>query len=170
MPESIILTFTPKEQDYSSTLSYFLLHTRQTWIIIVIWGVMMLCVGRAVIAGDFGRGFYPGGVYLLALVVFILTYLLAPLSTRKKIRANPVFTSQVTFQIDTDQIIVKTIESETKFSWSSFSKVREVPGYYLFVYASNPRMFQFLPKRAFSSSDQEMAFRNLVKQQGKTIK
>jgi hypothetical protein len=54
--------------------------------------------------------------------------------------------------------------SETKLNWSVFNKILETDQYYYLIYVTNKNMFQFLPKRIFSSHVQENDFRQLMEQ------
>ncbi len=169
MDEPITFIFIPTEKDYSKTLWALSYRNTRTAIVIGIWVVLTALALWAFFRGELGSGFFPGGIFLLALVVFILTFLLTPLRARLQVRKNPGYTNPVTWQMDDNEIIVKNGDVESKFSWNTFSRIREIPDYYLFIFASYPRMYQFIPKRAFSSPEQEEKFRNLIKEHGRTI-
>jgi hypothetical protein len=47
--------------------------------------------------------------------------------------------------------------------WGTFKKVEETKDYYMLVFSVNKNMLQIFPKRAFTSPEQEAAFRDLLK-------
>jgi hypothetical protein len=51
--------------------------------------------------------------------------------------------------------VIKTSFGENKNEWNSFSRVIETKNSYLLVDAKNKRAFQVLPRRAFTSPEQE---------------
>ena len=169
MIEPITITYTPSPKDYSSTLRAFAHDKKRTWTTVVTSLVVLLLIARAFFAGDLGDGVFPGVLVLTVFVVGLMWILSAPSRIENQARKNPTFTTPVTWQIDSTNIMVASNGNETKFSWATFSKVTNVPDYYLFIYEANSRAFLFVPKRSFLNLSQEKEFRDLLVHQGKLL-
>jgi hypothetical protein len=75
-----------------------------------------------------------------------------------------------TWTLDDDHIIMATRFEEHKFDWSNFPQVREIKNYYLLMSGATKAAMFVLPKRAFTSPEQEQAFRELVERKVGPIK
>jgi len=167
MTEPITITYTPNAKDYSSTLRAFAYDRKRIWSTVVISMIALAVAERALYARDLGDSFVPGVIVLVVFVVGLMWILSAPTRIENQARKNPAFTSPVTWQIDSTNVMVASNGNETKFSWATFSKVTDLSDYYFFIYEANPRAFLFIPKRSFVDSSQEREFRDLLVRQGK---
>ena len=95
-----------------------------------------------------------------SLYIFVLIPLTVRLMVNDKVR-NP---SEVTWTIGDDKIVIKSKVVEDSLEWSTFSKVKETDKFYmLYLYGIRKSANIILPKRAFESSEQETAFRGIIK-------
>ncbi len=62
-------------------------------------------------------------------------------------------------------MIVISQMAEAKYDWKLFTKAFEDGQYYMITYSTNKNMFQFIPKRAFNSLEQEAKTRELIVRQ-----
>ncbi len=117
----------------------------------------------AIFAGSLGDGPWPWLLVLIGPIILGYFWGILPLRMGRQIEKNERFTAETTWELGEDQIVIKNKFSETKMDWGSFQKVVETGDYYLLIYATSKNMFQFIPKRAFESQEQETNFRELLK-------
>lgn len=67
-----------------------------------------------------------------------------------------------TYELGYEKVFVVNQIAEVKYDWSMFSRTFEDRNYYFITYSTNKYMFQFIPKRAFVSNDQERVARELT--------
>jgi ABC-type transport system involved in cytochrome bd biosynthesis fused ATPase/permease subunit len=155
--------FTPTPNDYKKIIRIYHLSDKRLWIVIGLFGIPQLCCSISIIIQNgFSAGIYP---FLLALLfpAFILYLLvLVPLNFAQRAKKDERLTSKTTWIVSDDQIIVKNDYADSKTSWDAFQKVIEARAYYLFFYQGKKNQFQMLPKRAFNTVDQELAFQKMV--------
>jgi hypothetical protein len=164
----ITIRFTPKPEDYSRAIR---IHSsaRQT-ILSVFRGfasVLILFMLVTLVIDIFHGDFQSILFYFPVLLVFLLLFFLPALSgwlTDRRVSKQTQLLQTVTYEFDDEKIHVLNQVAESKLDWSFYNKTFDADQYYIFVYATNKNMFQFLPKRAFESPAQEGDFRSLIEQ------
>lgn len=163
MAQLLTLTFTPTKQDYVKTLRAYYFRQRDTWIMLLIFGGVFFYGVYTMLVSGFDR--YPHYFYYLPLLFVIYLFFIffySPSLVGRRVQADERLRAAATWQVDHREIVIKNQHSLTKLDWRRFQRVIETKNYFLFVYAANRNTIQFLPKRAFDSSKQEEAFRNLL--------
>jgi hypothetical protein len=166
--DRIVLQFTPKPEDYSSAIKTYI-SNRQTSFSVLrgILGIPVLTISASLILNIFNKDFQSVFCYLPILLMLLFIFFLPAISgssAAKKASKQSQLLHSTTFGLDDENIYVATQLTESKLNWSVFNKVVETDLYYLFIYAVNKNMFQFLPKRAFASQTQEESVRLLIEQ------
>lgn len=84
------------------------------------------------------------------------------LITRRYYRGDRKFREALTVTFTAEHITVQSKLIESKQSWKLYTDVLEGETCYALIYGQDIRMATMLPKRAFRSKQQHMAFRELI--------
>ena len=127
-------------------------------------GVFGLLLGAAVILLSLLTDSWiiiPGLVFVVLLEVALFYNVLVN-TPRKYFRGDGKFRDRYELTFSDEGIQVKTSQIDSKMAWSLYTKVVEGRDMYLLLYGKDTRMMTAVPKRVFSSNDQEQLFRELV--------
>jgi hypothetical protein len=83
---------------------------------------------------------------------------------RRHFRSDPKFRDEYTLTFADEGVGFKTSNIDAKVAWSLYTKFIENKSFYLLVYGKEPASVTVIPKRVFESSEQEDAFRMLLKE------
>lgn len=132
---------------------------RRAWTacVLVPFGVFALAVGA-------GYAPLPALVLACALLPLLiyLYYFHFNVVARRFYRGDRKFREALTVTFTEEHITVQSKLVESKQSWKLYTDVLEGETCYALVYGKDLRMATMLPKRAFRSKQQHMAFRELV--------
>jgi hypothetical protein len=98
-------------------------------------------------------------VFLFEAALFYNVLVTAP---RKYFRGDGKFRDRYEITFSDEGIKVKTSQFDSKMAWSLYTKVVEGRDMYLLIYGKDTRMMTAVPKRSFTSNDQEQLFRELA--------
>lgn len=168
----IQLEFTPTAADYADSLAIFgqnlkgrLLFWRAFWLIGLFVGGATL---NSAALGPRADWYAPFVLPALPLVAAVAIIFFVPGNQRRRletqIQASPQLRSPVVWVLDEARVIQRTPLAEGKLAWNFFQKAIVTDQFYLLIHAANKQMFSFVPKRAFTESATETAFRALVEQ------
>jgi hypothetical protein len=171
-PLSVSFQITP--EDYARAVRAFTLRQPAAVIALVLSGLLICLTGLVLLLSVvlllIGRDLATGAASPLILLPCMAIYLLFPASlllirpfmSARQARKNPDNFAPVTWEVDDGHFRIQSARAKTELAWEVFNKVLETKRYYLLVYAVNKRVFQFVPKQAFESSELETAFRRYV--------
>jgi hypothetical protein len=169
MAQTISFQFTPVKGDYIKTTRAIHMSNRQLWPILVAVVLVELCLLSAVLGRRLGDSPLNWMFVLPVPLAVVYIFVWGPINLGRQIEKNERLTCEMTWQVDDNQILAKNKFAETKMDWGTFQRFIETKDYYYLVYTINKRMFQFVPKRAFESKEQEAAFREMLKQNIKEL-
>ena len=163
--EKIIIQVNPKAQDYSRAMRAYMTRSKSYWAGLAL--VPMSCVifilasyADIWVVGSYAHFLVNG------LVVILLLAESSPLWTgwlvARNRSKNRLATLPATYEIDDEKLIIANSEAESKYMWSVFSKAFENREYFFITYSVNKNAFQFIPKPAFVSAEQEKLTRDLI--------
>jgi hypothetical protein len=165
MPENFTFRFTPTKDDFTQTIRAYTLRQTSTRIALILVAVVVIfeTISAIALGIDWSTVNYylPLNVFLVAYVVFLL--LINPWLVGRQVPKNERLSSEITWEVDEDEIRVSNKFMQSKFDWGTFHSAIETRTHYLLILSSNKRMYQVLPKRAFETPAQEAAFRTLLK-------
>jgi hypothetical protein len=164
MSKTITLRYIPTTDDHIQGMRTFLLHIARMRILFLVFalaflaGVLLLFISdNLTIAAVVLISLFP----LLAFVLFVFS----PMMLRRRVDRDRRLRAEREWELNDDQITIRNKFAEVSFEWSAFNVVKETSEQYVFISGT----FIFLPKRAFESSEQESAFRDLVKRHIKKV-
>jgi hypothetical protein len=172
--EPLELSYTATAEDYARSIRAVTLRRPAALFLIISFGllfVMVVCTFLGVIMliliGERPATDFIGFIYFLpcttVLLLFpILLLLINPYLAGQRFNKHQDKVGQITWAMDDDKVRIDSALTKSETGWDIFSKAMENKRYYFLVYAMNKRMFQFIPKRAFESPQQEADFRRCV--------
>jgi hypothetical protein len=172
--EPLEFSYTVTGEDHARAIRAFTL--RQPMYLALIGGfglltVMMLCLFLGIIVLSLmGDELATDPASFACVVPCFVTYLLipayllilGPYLAGQKFKKYQDRVGQVTWVIDDNRVKIDSSQMKSETDWQVFSKAMETKGYYFLIYTMNKRVFQFVPKRAFESPQQEADFRRYV--------
>jgi hypothetical protein len=175
MMEPITFKCTPTKEDYVQVIRAFHLSSRskvRSSILFLLLAIVYLSFVPYFLplAGGArsGTAWYPVLFPLLCISFFLLTpaywFFIGPYLTGRKVQKHERLREEMTYYLDDHEVRIIGEKSELKLDWGAYRNTIEVKHHYLLVHRVNKQMFQFIPRRAFESEEQEAAFRRLVEQ------
>jgi hypothetical protein len=183
--ESITFTYTPIKEDYVVPLRSHWMRSPLIMLSIVVLGSMalfmlgisllgcmtMLLTGT--IGDEAGFGILPTVFsFLCSGFMWLIPgmYLWLPISAARQFEKDERFRADITWTLDDEYIRIATRFQDVKLAWSNFRQAQEFKDYYLLIIRTAGTALRPVPKRAFTSPEQEQAFRELVERKVGPIK
>jgi hypothetical protein len=159
MPEPIELNFRYTEAEYTAAARFFYARTIHTSFNLII-SIIAIISGLAgvLLAGDSIVWFL---LIFAGVILLLMSFHAHFVTPRLHYRRNPKFREQYHLQFSEDGLLFRSKDVESRLEWSFYSKVWETPQFYFLLYGKD--MFTLIPKRVFTSREQEATFRNILK-------
>ena len=109
-------------------------------------------------------------IFTLPFLLLLFSIFISPVLSGNKVKRDERLSAETEWQVDEKRITTKNKFAETNVDWSYYSQVYETKEHYLLIFSANQNMFQFIPKRAFTSVEQTTAFRKLLEEKYQTIR
>jgi hypothetical protein len=162
--------FTPTKNDYIKAFQAYYLSNWLTWASLVLVTIIIGVVAfSTLISGKISDGYTFALSFMLPLIMFMFlgsillsALVINPLKIANKVEKDERLRSPIQYEVSTEQILFKNQYTETKTDWGSFQKYIETENVFLLIYSAHKGMFQLIPKRAFASSEDEQAFKQLL--------
>ncbi len=165
--EPLKFEFTPTEWDYAGAIAgYFLGRRWTTWFVIPAGLSTALYAIFMSLFLWWQKGVPTFGLCVsgpVLLVILLATYALQPLLLVYKVKKNERLRGINQYEVDEEKISVHTPYAQASYDWGTYGKLTDTGKYYLLIYSTNSRMFNLIPKRAFSTLQQETEFLDLAK-------
>ncbi|MBI4761341.1 MAG: YcxB family protein [Chloroflexota bacterium] len=162
----ISFKFLPSKTDYLMSFWAFYFRQWKQWAGLLFLALFFTASGLfASIRRDIETGYLaPLPAFFALVITFILIFalLVNPYRAAQMVERNERLRSMVEGEASEDRIVLKDQFVETKLDWGSFQEVIEIPEYFILIYSSNKNMFHIIPKRAFKSSNDKLAFQKLL--------
>lgn len=150
------------EPEYLAASRLLFFSKPETLVRLIVFSVFLLT--GAFLLSTLIVDFIPLWTMILFIGLFegLLFYNLLVKTPRTYFRGDGKFRDKYEITFSDEHIRVKTSQLDSKLAWSLYTKVLEGPNMYLLIYGRDVRMMTAVPKRAFTSQDQERKFRDLV--------
>lgn len=162
----ISFRFTPTKNDYLKAFWTFYSNSPYTWIAFVFFAFLLPIVALSLFIGyELQSGFvmwFPMLIFISTAFFLLFMFVINPLILGNKVEKNERLKSPVEYEVDEEQISIKTPFSESKVDWGTFERMIESEEHILLIYSINKNMFQIIPKRAFLSREDEQSFKDLL--------
>ena len=161
--ETVQLNFQLTEKEYLAGLRLYTWHTSEL-LLRMITIYVVLSAGLIVLSVLMS---FPLPLWALAVLVGLLGVSMAhgylvdyP---RRLFRGDPKFRDEYNLTFSESGIEFRTKSVNASIAWSMYTRVIENDKFYLTVYGRDLHSVSILPKRAFVSSKQEAAFRDMLR-------
>jgi hypothetical protein len=162
MGQSLTLRYTPNQHDYASVMRLFIWQRKWTRISLVLLVIAFLLV----ILMLFIQGSPPTFIELLWLLLppffVVYSFYIQPSKLANKAARNEQLVTEATWEVDDTGVHISSQFSSTDLAWDTLKKLVTTSDYYLLLSRTNDNAFRFLPRRAFSSDQEEELFLQLV--------
>jgi hypothetical protein len=150
------------EAEYMAASRLLFFSKPETLVRLIVFSIFLLT--GAFILSTLIVDFIPLWTMILFIGLFegLLFYNLLVKVPRSYFRGDGKFRDKYEITFTDEYIRVKTSQLDSKLAWSLYTKVLEGSDMYLLIYGKDVRMMTAVPKRAFTSKDQEHKFRDLV--------
>jgi hypothetical protein len=161
MSDEVALQYRYSEEEYAQAVRLYFDHTLRLEA-----RTDVIACGLAIAAGALcwlfidrsGASLFLAGAGLFGLMLTGYVTLIVP---KQWYRRDPRLQSEYRLVFRDDGIEFKTDQIDSRLEWSLYQRMIENTRFYVLIYGRN--MISVIPKRAFSSPEQEDAFRELVK-------
>jgi hypothetical protein len=162
MSKSVTLSYTPTQQDYAAVLRAFFWQRTQTRISLVFLAIAFILVFIAIGTTGFKPNLFEL-VWLIFPPAFVLfVFVIQPRRMASQAGRNEQLTSVATWVVSEAGVEIKARSSATQLDWDTLQKLVRTKDYYLLLSRVNKNAFRFLPRRAFTTPQQEEMFLDLV--------
>jgi len=159
MTPAIELSFRYSENDYVRAFQAHFSSKHRLWLDVVV-AVITLALGINLLSSS---SRWLGVVAIVAVACLALVRLVAGLVVPRLIfRREPKFRDDYFLTFSSDGIHFRTTHINSQLQWSMYSEALIVSQSYILCYGS--RQFTVIPKRVFSSTEQQQAFEQLLTQ------
>ena len=161
--DKVELHFSHTEKEYMAAVRFYLLHSPELMArISVIFVLISICLLMLDVVLDFLLPLWAlfALIFLLGVATFHAYLIDLP---RRYFRSDPKFREQYELIFTDAGIEFKTNNIKSTIAWSLYSRVIENESFYILVYGKNLPSLSILPKRAFRNSEQETAFRTMLR-------
>lgn len=157
--QALTLHFTPTDSDYvraAGDLQRKQTHPFLSYSVYFILAavIVLYFIFKGGLTRDI-KAWLPMGVLL---VVFVAGLLNMPRQVKKQFRANPALFDPTIWEVDEQELVVKTELTVVRYDWRSFREVCENAERYIFLFTNDKNHYLLLPKRAFESKAQMEQF------------
>jgi len=159
---SLILRYTPTQQDYAYVVRYFNLQRTGTKISLILLGLAFLLAIFVVASKGSSVTVYELIWLFLPPLFVIYAYIIQPASLAKKAAQNEKLVTEATWELSDAGVQITSRFNSTLLEWGNLNKLVTSKDYYLLLSKTNKNAFRFLPRRAFNSPQEEEQFLELV--------
>ena len=156
--QAVTLRFKYTEAEYVAAVRQYFDPFRAKFT--AVFGVLLLALGvfASLVSEDSIAPWFLIIAGLLALGMFYLNYYAAP---RRWFRRAARPREEYTLHYSDAGIVFHAKDIDSTLQWSLYQAVCETEQFYFLIYGKD--MFSVIPKRAFTSAEQEQAFRDLLR-------
>ncbi len=161
MADPITVQFTPTPEDYVRTYRALQFRHPATRLVYALLTVFELCLVGSLFISRFESN-SPLWAAAIPIPILLLVAVLWPgYNVGRNAKNNERLLAEITWELDDDHVRTANRFAETKYDWGSFQALVENKEYFFLRHSANKRLYNFIPKRAFTSADQMAAFRDL---------
>ena len=161
--DKVELRYNLTEKEYLSAVRFYLMRSKRLLARVIIWLVLVLAglfLLNVVIDFILPIWFILALVFLVGVAWFHGYLVDLP---RRYFRSDPKFRQEYNLTFTDAGIEFKTQDINSSIAWSLYTRVVENEDFYILVYGENIPSLSILPKRAFRDSNEENAFRQMLR-------
>jgi hypothetical protein len=162
MSQSITVRFTPNQQDYAKVLRLFFWQRTGTRVSLIFLAIAFGLICYVVASqGSPPTIFELIWLFLPPLFVIFVLFIQPSRMANEAVR-NEQLVTEATWEVSDSGVEISSRFGSTHMDWESLDKLVTTKEYYLLLSKINKNAFRFLPSRAFTSSQEQDVFLELV--------
>lgn len=162
MSQSVTLRFTPNQQDYARVLRLFFWQRTGTRVSLIFLAVAFGLICYVVASQDSPLTIFELIWLLLPPLFVIFVFLIQPSCMAIRAVQNERLVAEATWEVSDAGVEISSRFGSTLMAWESLHKLVTTKEYYLLLSKINKNAFRFLPRRSFTSSQEQDVFLELV--------
>ena len=161
--DRVQLRFSHTEKEYLSAVRFYMFHSTETMArLIALYVLLALAFFVLNVLIDFVLPLWAIVALILCIgIAWFHTYLVD--LPRRYFRSDPKFRAEYDLTFTDAGIQFKTPEINSSIAWSLYTRVIENDRFYIMIYGKNIPSLSIIPKRAFPTSKEEIAFRQMLR-------
>lgn len=162
MAESVTLKYTPTQQDYAQVLRLIMLRSIVNQILIgfLVLGFVFILFNLVSQATPISA---IALIWLLLPPLFIVYIIFfQPNRMAKQYMSNEQLAAEYTWEVGDAGVQISTSFGSNQLEWDSLSRLMPTKDYYLLYIKKSRYAPRFLPRRAFTSAEQQDAFLQMM--------
>lgn len=163
MSESLTVHYTPNQQDYAAVLRIFFWQRTGTKVSLGFLAVAFLLIIYVILTQSTPPTIFELVWLLLPPFFVAFIFIIQPKRLANQATQNEQLVAEATWEINESGIQISSRFGSVLMEWDSLQKMLVTQDYYLLLSKTNKNAFRFLPRRAFTSSQQEGQFLGLVR-------
>jgi hypothetical protein len=155
----VSLQFRYSKEEYVAAVReyYHSFHSKMSALICL--GLITIGLAALFLSEDAYISSFLISVGVFGLLIFCLNYFIGP---QRVYDRNPKLWEEYALEFSDAGVLFKSKDIDSVLQWSLYHGVRETDRFYYLIYGKDS--FTLVPKRVFTSREQEYAFRSLVKE------
>ncbi len=162
MTQPVTVKYTPSQQDYAQVLRLLILQSIVNWImlgfLVIVFGFMVFNI----VSQGTSVTFFELIWLLLPPLFIVYIIFIQPNRMAKQYMANEKMAAETTWELDDLGVKISTAFGETFLEWEKLSKLVTSKDYYLLTLKKTRYASRFLPRRSFTTPEEQDAFLQLV--------
>jgi hypothetical protein len=162
MSQSVTVRYTPTQQDYAQVLRLFFWQRTGTRVSL---GFLVLAFGLVLFAIA-TQGSAPSIFQLIWLLfppLFVaFLFFIQPSRMASQAIRNEQLITEATWEVSETGVQISSRFGSTNLEWESLNRLLTTRNYYLLLMKTNKNAFRFLPRRAFTSPQEQDLFHDLM--------
>jgi len=162
MSQSVTLRFTPNQQDYAKVLRLFFWQRTVTRVSLLFLAIAFGLICYVVASQGSPPSIFELMWLLLPPLFVIYVLFIQPSRMGSRAARNEQLVTEATWEVSDSGVELSSRFGSTHMDWESLNKLVTTKEYYLLLSKINKNAFRFLPRRAFTSSQEQEVFLELV--------
>lgn len=162
MSQSLTLHFTPSQHDYAAVMRLFFWQRPGTRVILGFLALTFGLVMFFVVTKGSPLTVFELIWLLLPFLFVVFVFFFQPSRLASQAVQNEQLVTEATWEVSDAGVRISSRFGSTLLEWESLSKLLTTRDYYLLLSKANKDAFRFLPRRAFTSSQEQSLFLELV--------
>jgi hypothetical protein len=162
MEPSFTLKYTPTQQDYARTIRLFMMSRTSNRI-----SLGFLVVAFAIVVFSISTKATPITLFEIIWLLFpplfiIYIIVIQPTRMAKQAMQNEHLSAETTWEVNEAGVQISTSLDTSLYEWDKLARLMTRIDYYLLLFKTNKNTFRFLPRRSFTSTEDEDNFLQLM--------
>ncbi len=163
MVQPIKVSYTPTQEDFAKVLRLFFIRRISTIISLAVMAVAFGMIIYYVISKGTTPSLFELVWLLLPPLFVVYIIFIQPSRSANRVAQNEQLLAESTWEVNQSGLTISDRFGSTSMGWDILIKIVDTQEYYLLYNKVNRNTFRFIPKRAFSSTNEQDSFLAYIK-------